>query len=190
VLRANEAFWDWGPLRLNFQGRAFKIEDRYWESLIRLALPSNPGLAKFVRTPRGFSTPQRVLAERAIENSLVADLRRLRKGGWDLELWSDPKSGRSGRQFVCAAAGGRIDLLCRDRASEQLIVVELKNVVATEQTYMQTWRYLSWVQRFLAEGNPVSALVVARGCDSRFQLMAEASEGKVQFLSLNDVGFK
>lgn len=68
--------------------------------------------------------------------------------------------------------------------------MELKNVMATEQTYMQTWRYLSWVQRFLAGGEPVAALVVARGCDSRFELMSEASDGKVRFLSLAAVGFE
>ncbi|MGI8402709.1 MAG: SWIB/MDM2 domain-containing protein [Gemmatimonadaceae bacterium] len=190
VLRANKEFWDWPALRINFQGRVFEMPEPYWGRLIQLALPSNPGLAKFVGIEPGFSPPQRIRAERDLEDSLAVDLKRLRKIGWDLELWKDPATGRSGRQFVCAAAGGRIDLLCRDRASGQLVIVELKNVLATEATYMQTWRYLSWVQRFLADGKPVSALVVARGCDSRFELMAEASERKVRFLSLRDVGFE
>lgn len=189
VLRANEEFWGWRPLRINLQGRAFRIDDPYWDKLIQLALPSNPGLAKYVGIAPGFSAPRRILAERELEDSLASDLSKLRRAGWDLELWRDPQTGRSGRQFVCAAAGGRIDLLCRDRSSGQFVVVELKNVLATEETYMQTWRYVSWVQRFLASGKPVSALVVARGCDSRFELMAEASDRKVRFLSLQDVGF-
>jgi hypothetical protein len=190
VLRANEEFWSWGPLRKNFQGRVFEIDDSYWGGLIHLALPSNPQLAKYVGITPGFSAPQRILAERELEDSLAADLGKLRRAGWDLELWHDPQTGRSGRQFVCAAAGGRIDLLCRDSSSGQLVVVELKNVLATEETYMQTWRYVSWVQRFLSNGKPVSALVVARGCDSRFELMTEASDRKVRFLSLRDVGFE
>jgi hypothetical protein len=189
VLRANEAFWNWGPLLRSFQGRVFKIDEPYWSKLLHLAIPSNPGLARYVGIEPGFSAPQRILAEREIEDSLAADLRKLRRAGWDLELWSDSQTGRSGRQLVCAAAGGRIDLLCRDRSSGQLVVVELKNVLATEETYMQTWRYVSWVQRFLAKGRPVCALVVARGADSRFELMVEASDQKVRFLSLRDVGF-
>jgi SWIB/MDM2 domain/EVE domain/Endonuclease NucS len=190
ALRANEEFWDWPALRMNFQGSAFKIDQRYWNKLVELALPSNQGLAKFVGLAPGFSAPQRILAERELEDSLAANLSKLRKAGWDLELWRDPTSGRSGRQFVCAAAGGRIDLLCKDRVSGQLVVVELKNVLATEQTYTQTWRYVSWVQRFLAKGKSVCGLVVARGSDSTFELMAEASERKVRFLSLHDVGFE
>ncbi len=77
-----------------------------------------------------------------LEESLVRNLGQFRKFGWDLDLWSDPRTGRSGRQFVCAAAGGRIDLLCRDRRTDGLVVVELKNVLATESTYMQTWGYV------------------------------------------------
>lgn len=189
VLRANKEFWDWSPLRMNLQGRVFSLDAQRWERLVQLALPSNPGLAKFVGIEPGFSAPERIMAERALEDSLAADLAKLRVSGWDLELWRDPTTGRSGRQFVCAAAGGRIDLLCRDRASGELVVVELKNVLATDQTYLQTWRYVSWVRRFIAHGQPVSALVVARGCDSRFELMTEASERRVRFLSLHDVGF-
>ena len=189
ILRTNKEFWDWPALRINFQGRAFSIERRLWDRLIQLALPSNPGIAKFVGPSAQFSAPQKILAERELEDSLAADPQRLRKTGWDLEVWEDPATRRSGRQFVCAAAGGRIDLLCRDRKTGHLVVVELKNVLATEQTYMQTWRYVSWVQRFLAKGKPVSGLVVARGCDSRFELMIEASDRKVRFLSLSDVGF-
>lgn len=190
ALRADEVFWKWSPLGINFQGRVFPIGKKYWDRLIQLALPSNRGLAKFVGLAPGFSAPRRILAERELEESLAANLANLRQAGWDLELWRDTTSGRSGRQFVCAAAGGRIDLLCKDRKSGGLVVVELKNVIATEQTYMQTWRYLSWVQRFLASGKPVAALVVARGCDSRFELMAEASDGKVRFLSLTAAGFE
>lgn len=190
VLRANEEFWSWGPLRKSLQGRAFRIDEHYWNKLVRLALLSNPGLAKYVGIESGFSAPERILAERELEDSLTADLSKLRQAGWDLELWRDSQTGRSGRQLVCAAAGGRIDLLCRDRSSRQLVVVELKNVLATEETYMQTWRYVSWVQRFLAKGTSVSALIVARGCDSRFELMVDASDRKVRFLSLRDVGFE
>lgn len=190
VLRANKQFWEWGPLRRSFQGSVFRIEEPYWSRLIQLALPSNPKLAKYVGLKPGFSAHRHILAERELEDSLVAKLTRLKRAGWDLELWQDPKTGRSGRQLVCAAAGGRIDLLCRDRSSGRLVVVELKNVLATEQTYMQTWRYVSWVQHFLARGKPVHGLIVARGCDSRFELMVNASDRKVRFLSLHDAGYK
>lgn len=190
VLRSNKEFWDWSALKINFQGRAFAIDRKRWEKLIALALPSNPGLGKFVGRAAEQTLPLKVRAERDIEDALSADLNRLRKAGYDLELWKDPKSGRSGRQFVCAAVGGRIDLLCRDRKSGQLVVVELKNVIATEQTYTQAWRYLAWVQRFLAKRRAVRALVIARGCDSQFEIMAEASGGRVRFLSLVELGFE
>ncbi len=69
------------------------------------------------------------------------------------------------------------------------MVVELKTGAATDSTYSQVWRYVGWVRKFLAKKNPVKAIVVARRCESRFQLMAEASEGKVSFPSLSDLGY-
>ena len=134
--------------------------------------------------------PERIVVERQLEDTLANNLGRLRRFGWDLEVWQDPRTGRSGRQFVCAAANGRIDLLCLDKRSRGMVVIELKNVMATERTYLQAWGYVSWVQKFLAEGRPVNALVIARGWDARFVMMAEASEGKVRHLSLSDLGFR
>lgn len=68
------------------------------------------------------------------------------------------------------------------------MVVELKAGRAEEATYMQVWRYVSWVQRYLAQGERVGGLVVAREQDLRFKLMADASGGRVRFLSLGEVG--
>jgi len=190
ALRNNQQFWGWGPLRSNLQGRAFRIDPPIWEALLDLALPSNPGLADFVGRKASFRAPERIYVERELEDALVSDLGKLRPCGWDLELWRDPVSGRSGRQLVCAAAGGRIDLLCREKRTGELVVVELKNVMASESTYSQTWNYVAWVRRFLAHGKAVSGLVVARGHDTRFEMMSEASDGKVRFLSLANIGFK
>lgn len=190
ALRNNEQFWSWGPLRSNLQGHAFRIDRPIWDALVRLAIPSNPGLAKFVGLKAGFSAPARIYAERELEDALVKDLSRLRSSGWNLELWRDHTTGRTGRQLVCAAAGGRIDLLCRDARTGEFVVVELKNVMADGATYSQMWNYVGWVKRHLAKGKPVSGLVIARGHDTRFDMMADASEGKVRFLSLSEIGFK
>lgn len=190
ALRNNQQFWAWGPLRCNLQGRAFRIDLPIWDALVKLAVPSNPGLAKFVGVKPGFSAPERIYAERELEDALENDLGRLRPSGWNLELWRDPVSGRTGRQLVCAAAAGRIDLLCRDVGTGELVVVELKNVMANKLTYTQTWNYVAWVKRFLSGGKPVSGLVVARGHDTTFEMMADASDGRVRFLSLSQVGVK
>lgn len=81
ALRADGTFWDWNPLRMNFQGRVFPIGEKYWDRAIQLALPSNRGLAKFVGLAPGFNAPQRILAERELEDSLVTNLRSLRQAG-------------------------------------------------------------------------------------------------------------
>jgi hypothetical protein len=190
ALRSNKDFWDWPPLKMNLQGRAFEMPEGTWRDLIVLALVSNPGLGKYVGVKAEREAPKRILAERHLEEKLAKNLKALRKAGWDLQLWKDPLTERSGRQFVCAAAGGRIDLLCTDRKTGHFVVVELKNVIASEETFLQAWRYLSWVREYLSKHRPVFGLVVARGCDSRFELMARASGGKVRFLSLADAGFR
>jgi hypothetical protein len=190
ALRSNKAFWGWHALKMNLQGRAFEVPNNVWDSLIRLALASNPGLAPFVGLKAERAAPKRIIAERHLEDEIAKNLSALRGTGWKLKVWKDPSSGRSGRQFVCAAAGGRIDLLCIDQETGAFVVVELKNVMASEETFMQTWRYISWVREYLAKGARVFGLVVARGCDSRFELMARATDGKVRFLSFADAGFR
>lgn len=190
AIRGTESLWKWGALRCSFQGRSFPIPQEHWEALVRMALPSNPRLASFVGLEPGFSAPALIHAERELEDSLVADLSRFKRRGWDLELWRDPQTGRTGRQYVCAAVGGRIDLLCRDRGSGSLVVVELKKETASKATYTQAWGYVGWVQKYLAKDRNVKAIVVARNRDAQFEMMAEASEGKVSFVSLADLGYE
>ncbi len=57
-----------------------------------------------------------------------------------LKLYVEPGTGRTGKQFVIE--GGRIDLLCEDATTGDLVVVELKKGQAPEQTLLQILKYM------------------------------------------------
>jgi hypothetical protein len=120
---------------------------------------------------------------------LIHDLGRLRKLGFDLELCVSPIDGASGRQLVCKGNGGRIDLLCYDRKKKQYVVIELKNVRASQNTFGQIWNYVSWVQERIADDAPVIGLVISRGYDVRFQSSMKITD-KIFHLDIEQLGFK
>jgi hypothetical protein len=130
-----------------------------------------------------------ILLEEELEEALIHDLGRLRKLGFDLELCVSSIDGASGRQLVCKGNGGRIDLLCYDRKKKQYVVIELKNVRASQNTFGQICNYVSWVQERIADGAPVIGLVISRGYDVRFQSSMKITD-KVFHLDIEQLGFK
>jgi hypothetical protein len=79
--------------------------------------------------------------EEELEEALISNLQILKKFGYDLELYVDPASKQSGRQFICKGNSGRIDLLCRDKRQTRYVVIELKNVRASQNTFGQISNY-------------------------------------------------
>jgi YhcG PDDEXK nuclease domain len=64
---------------------------------------------------------------------------------------------------------GSIDLLVRDKATKQYVVIELKKGQTSDDTVGQVARYMGWVKKNLAAGEEVKGIIIARANDLRLQ---------------------
>ena len=177
---------DWGALRASFQRRVYAIPNDHWQRLNQLAAEKNTRYQESLASVERDAIPRRIVLEEQLEEALANDLSVLRRFGYDLELYTDPKDGRLGRQLVCKGNGGRIDLLCYDKAKSQYVVIELKNVPASQQTFAQISNYVVWVEDRIAHDRPVVGLVISRGADVRFQSSARITD-RVSQLNLEQL---
>ena len=69
------------------------------------------------------------------------------------------------------------------------MVIELKNVVASENTFAQISRYMGWVRQHISNGSPVLGLVISRGTDKQFDYTLR-SGNLIQNLDLTELGFR
>jgi len=188
-LRDNAYLQDWAAYRAQFRRRVFRIPPEYWRMLNVLAATRNPGYREFIEDVQHEPLARSILLEEQLEDALVHNLGLLRKFGYDLELYVDPTTGAPGRQFVCRGMGGRIDLLCYDRGKKRYVVIELKNVRASQNTFGQVFSYVGWVQRNVAGRTSVIGLVISRGCDARFAVSRAATDRIFQ-VDIEDLGFQ
>lgn len=180
---------DWGAYRANFRRLVFNIPPEHWQRLTQLASHMNPGYRKFINGIEKEPIARSILREEQIEETLVRDLKLLHPFGYNLRLYVDPDDGTIGRQMVCKAHGGRIDLLCIDGKKKRYVVIELKNVRASQNTFGQIWTYVGWVQERIAKDIPVIGLVISRGYDAKFQSSLKITD-RVFHLDLEQLGFK
>lgn len=190
-LRGDRYFDDWAPLRARFmiKGSSFRILERFWNRLNHMAAAKNPGYEAFLEH-RVQKQPllKSKETEAQIEDALVNDLSLLKKFGYDLELYADANTGVTGRQLICKGNGGRMDLLCYDRKGKRYVVIELKNVPASQNTFGQISNYVGWVQDRIAGHHPVIGLVISRGYDARFESSCKVTDRIFQ-LDLKHLGF-
>lgn len=167
-LRNSPYFEDWGPLRCSFEHSNFRINQEYWAKLNELIGAKNDGYITFLEALQKEPIAKFIVKEGDFEEALVKNLGVLNKFGYNLELYSDPTTGLSGRQFICGY-GGRIDLLCHDKSRGQYVVIELKILRAGQNTFGQISGYMGWVQDRIAGNKPVLGLVISRGYDTKFE---------------------
>ncbi len=188
-MRDNPYLHDWGAYGGNFQRRVYEIPLEHWRRLNEAASDKNPRYGNYLASVQKSTVVKSIMLEEELEEALIQDLGRLKKVGYDLELCVSSIDGASGRQLVCKGNGGRIDLLCYDRKKKQYVVIELKNVRASQNTFGQIWNYVSWVQERIADGAPVIGLVISRGYDVRFQSSMKMTD-KVFHLDIEQLGFE
>ncbi len=83
--------------------------------------------------------------------------------GRPLEIW-ESETGDLGHQL--ATQVGRLDFLCRDTATNALVVVELKRGRPSDRVVGQIARYIGWVRARLAQPEqPVEGIIVAHEQD-------------------------
>ncbi len=187
-LRQNAYFDEWGPLRCSFQRSNFKISLEYWNTLNNLLALNNPGYKEFIEKTQRQPIAESIGLEKELEDALVANLGILKRFGYNLELYDDPISNQTGRQFICKGNGGRIDLLCYDRTQKRYVVIELKNVRAGQNTFGQISNYMGWVQERIAKSVPVKGLVISRGYDTRFESALKITD-RISHINVEELGF-
>ena len=123
-----------------------------------------------------------VCLEKHLEDKLANDLSLLEPFGYNLELIT--------RQKGCMDGRGRIDLFCKDKNNQQLVVIELKNVEATKSTFNQINNYLESISQIHSYKFPVIGLIIARGYDDDFRKLLEKDD-EINFLDLEeDLGYE
>lgn len=176
---------EWPALRANFRQRVYGIPAGVWEHLIEVLAKRNAGFRSMVDRLVPIEMSQDILSEKRLEDALETNLQVLGPQ-FDLEPFTGP-DGTSGRQYPCRGNGGGIgfiDLLCSDRKTGGLLVIELKVVRAGLAAFAQLRSYIGWVKENLANGRPVKGLLISDGHDEKFRLAANASDD-ISFLDLS-----
>jgi hypothetical protein len=72
---------------------------------------------------------------------------------------------------------GRVDLLCEDIDSKDLVIIELKKGRPSDEVIGQLARYMGWVREKLAQGRGVRGIVLAPDFDAKMRYAARAIPG-------------
>lgn len=106
---------------------------------------------------------------------------------WLVEHWGEVDFGSNlklyeedgeavGQQYETGAVG-RIDLLCEDKDTADLVIIELKRGKPSDEVAGQLARYVGWVQKHLANGRQVRGIVLAPAFDDKLRYAAAAIPG-------------
>lgn len=169
---------DWNALRIRFQGIAFRTEERHWKRLEELLKEKNPEYKDFLKGFKPKKVKEIADSEKWVEDKLFENLNVLKKFGYNLDF--------IGRQVRCIGQGGRIDLLCEDKEDGSLVIIELKIVKATRNTFGQISNYVGWAIKRKAKGRNVKGIVISKGFDSAFD-MALLTNNDINHIELADV---
>jgi endonuclease len=102
--------------------------------------------------------------ERQLQEFIAHNLGSIQIAGKHLKLYSDDTSG--GLEYRTPV--GRIDILAIDE-SGGFVVLELKRGSAPDAAIGQLARYVGWVTKHLAKGQPVHGVIVARSIDEKLR---------------------
>ncbi len=111
----------------------------------------------------------------SFEFALEAFLEQFLLTNWEAIDWGRPlalwqsETGEIGHQLVTPV--GRLGFLCRDTATNALVVVELKRGRPSDRVVGQAARYIGWVRAQLAnEGQAVEGIIVAHQQDLQLRM--------------------
>lgn len=95
------------------------------------------------------------LYEKQIEDYYVANIKDIHP---NLEVITEPTHGRQFKTHI-----GPIDILCRDKKTQEYVVIELKRGQASDETVGQVLRYMGWVFVHMAKSKKdVRGILVGR----------------------------
>lgn len=169
---------EWNALRKRFQGIAFRTEERHWNRLQKLLTEKNPQYENFLKGFKPKEIQEIDFSEKLVEEKLSKNLHVLKKFGYNLKFL--------GRQVRCIGQGGRIDLFCQDKNDGSLVIIELKIVKATRNTFGQISNYIGWAIKRNAKGRKVKGIVISKGYDNEFD-SALLTNNDINHIELADV---
>jgi hypothetical protein len=110
--------------------------------------------------------------------ALYENINILEKLGYNLETID--------RQVVCKGAGGRIDILTKEKETRDLVLIQLKNSGASKATFNQISEYMGWALDRLSTGEKVKGLVISNGHDDEFKSAIDG-DSNIEYINLSDV---
>jgi RecB family endonuclease NucS len=120
----------------------------------------------YARLGFGNADGEFVILERGLEEAIKPNLDIL-----GYKLAGDPLQ----QQFDMGVGIGRSDLICTDKDGD-LIVLELKRGMASDQAIGQVLTYIGWMKENIAEpGQEVKGCILAGDYDERLRLAAAAA---------------
>ena len=120
-----------------------------------------------------------IYREKNLQDKLVNEDWRLRKLGYNLKLID--------REFTLTDRPGRLDLLYRDRDTNELVVIELKVVKATVSTYNQITNYMDSISKTRSSGKDVKGIVISYGSDKNFDNLIK-KDNNVSYIDYKRLG--
>lgn len=128
------------------------------------------GEAVFIQKPG----PLDALIETKLEDYMVANWPKINFGA-KLRIYVEANEP-VGQQYDTGDIG-RIDLLCEDTDSKDLVILELKKGRPSDEVIGQLARYMGWAQEKLANGRKVRGIVLAPDFDAKLRFAARAIPG-------------
>ena len=77
---------------------------------------------------------------------------------------------------------GPIDILCQDKKTKQLVVIELKKNQTSDDTVGQLARYMGWLEKNKTEGKPTKGIIIAARYDERLYYALQVMHGVEVYL--------
>lgn len=174
----------WGG---TIQGASGVFNDRLTDEDLDL-IKSN-----LIKAPLRAKQPEPIEIQRTAERQLAlfkfyeSDIEQNVSSSLDalgLRLYTEPNTGRSGRQFVID--DGRIDLLCEDPETGDFVVIELKKGLAPEQTLLQILRYMSSVRQRIAGNRGVKGIILTESADTVLpRIVIEVPNVSIRYYRVN-----
>ena len=129
------------------------------------------GATPLITTTTAAGSPVDRLIETKLEQWIVEHWREMDFGS-NLKLYEEDGSA-VGQQYDTGLVG-RIDLLCEDVDSGDLVVIELKRGKPSDEVVGQLARYIGWTQRHLANSRCVRGIILAPEFDDKLRYAASA----------------
>ncbi|KAF5041189.1 Photosystem I assembly protein Ycf3 [anaerobic digester metagenome] len=157
---------------LDVAKKALKVNPKssyglYWGSRAARKLENLP-LARDYEKRLNDPDVDKVFLEKNLQEKIVNDQWRMKNCGYNFKLIE--------REFKLKDRPGRLDLLYENMDNGDYVVVELKMVIASEDTYEQIDDYMDSISKTIGHNRKVKGLVIGTGQDKLFKKLLKKNK--------------